>query len=160
MYNLTQGLNLSTWMERAKLGWTMSPLGRERLYIARLLLGHRVDRLLSGLSSVHMKLELFQRTSTFKVRGAMSTALDCTSRQWSAQVHSKSELLPEWSGNNRATELLAKRFEAADIHISIFCLRTAITRPCNAKTRCGRALREPPVRTPMCYWQEPLYGKR
>lgn len=47
------------------------------------LQGRHVDRLLVGLASVHMKLELFQRTGTFKARGALNAvmALDAAARQ-------------------------------------------------------------------------------
>lgn len=44
--------------------------------------GRRVDPLLGGLASVHLKLELFQRTGTFKARGALNAvmALDAATR--------------------------------------------------------------------------------
>jgi threonine dehydratase len=47
------------------------------------LQGRHADRLLGGLASVHMKLELFQRTGTFKARGALNAvmSLDTDARQ-------------------------------------------------------------------------------
>jgi threonine dehydratase len=47
------------------------------------LQGRYSDTLLAGLASVHMKLELFQRTGTFKARGALNAvlALDAAARQ-------------------------------------------------------------------------------
>ena len=47
------------------------------------LQGRYSDALLAGLASVHMKLELFQRTGPFKARGALNAvlALDAAARQ-------------------------------------------------------------------------------
>ena len=47
------------------------------------LQGRHADPLLAGLASVHMKLELLQRTGTFKARGALNAvmALDADARQ-------------------------------------------------------------------------------
>jgi threonine dehydratase len=47
------------------------------------LQGHHADALLGDLRSVHMKLELLQRTGTFKARGALNAvmALDAGQRQ-------------------------------------------------------------------------------
>lgn len=47
------------------------------------LQGRHVDALLAGMASVHMKLELLQRTGTFKARGALNAvmALDAAARQ-------------------------------------------------------------------------------
>ena len=48
-----------------------------------LLHGRHVDPLLAGMASVHLKLELFQRTGTFKARGALNAvmALDAAARE-------------------------------------------------------------------------------
>ena len=40
-----------------------------------------VNELLGDQAEVHLKLELFQRTGTFKARGAINSALNCTPEQ-------------------------------------------------------------------------------
>lgn len=46
-----------------------------------MLQGLTTDAFIKGCASVHMKLELFQRTGTFKARGALLTAMSLTPEQ-------------------------------------------------------------------------------
>lgn len=46
-----------------------------------LLQGRTTDAFINGCASVHLKLELFQRTGTFKARGALFTSMSLTPEQ-------------------------------------------------------------------------------